>query len=100
MSCEYGYYTRHWKITRVVGSGETVGHVIKISGPESAVHVKCDHHRDQEGIYEDGRIILVNGWEIIGEPGPTQERDQIHYGLPEVTGSWTAEDNGGDGGEG
>lgn len=103
MSCEYDYYTRNngWKITRVVGSGETVGHVIRISGPESAVLVRCENHRAQDGIYENGKI-LVNGLDITCAPGPTRERDQIHYGLKDVTGSWTAEDNGGDpgGGEG
>lgn len=103
MDCDYGYFTRlnGWQIIKVLGSNETVGDIIRISGPETGVKIKCDRHGEQDGIYMGGEIV-GKGFKITCEPGATKEEDQIHYGLRDVTGSWTAEDNGGDpgGGEG
>jgi len=100
MGCDYGHFTKQWKVTEVDGGQEREGHLISISGFSDDVKIECrndPNHLYSSAKYNEGRIEARDGSWVI-DCIEAHKKIRFQRGLP--TGSWTAEDNGGTGGEG
>lgn len=108
--CEYDYFTRPagWRVTEAIGPSEEIGHILLIHGPADNVTIECRNDSGKHPLYKGrhnpklGRIEPLKdpGWTITCRPGGKPAEDQIKYESLVPTGSWTADDNGGDEGGG
>jgi hypothetical protein len=101
--CEYDYFTRPagWRVTETTGPNEEVGHILRIHGHADNVTVECRNDPGRHPLYKGKHNpkfdrIEGQGWTITGNPGNHPAEDQIKYESAGPTGSWTADDNGGD----
>ncbi len=102
------YFVRDWRIVDVLGMTEDKDHIIRISGSANRLTITCQtdpgRHHSYPGWHnpELGCIqsLEEQGWAIHGLPGGGGQKDRIRYETPAAPGSWTAEDNGGRGGNG
>jgi hypothetical protein len=83
-----------WKVTKVQGADELLGHWVAIGGVPTAVKVICIHdhkHINADLIYQEAPEQLTGGTVTITRLPGTKNEIFCDSGL--APGSWTAEDN-------